>query len=275
MWSTFGGHRALIGTSVLMMAAEAVGAVFAPFLIGLAIDDYLDGSYRGLITLGIVGLATAALATVRRLLDVRRYARIYEQLSADSYSADADLSTKSARLNMLREALDFVEHGLPMIVAAVGAFIGTLVFLAALSFPIFLAALAMAVVILLVYAMSTRRTLRLNRKLNDEFEHQVEVLQLDDRPKIRKHISMLNVWQIKLSDLDASNLAVALVLTVVLQIFAAIVAAKAGMDDGARLAVMLYVFEFAAVSEMLPEAWQEYLGARDIVRRLEGLPAEA
>lgn len=250
------------------MIAEAVGVVFAPFLIGLAVDDYLDDSYRGLIALAVVGLATGAFATVRRLLDVRLYARIYEQLSVTAYEATSDLSVRSARLTMLREALDFVEYSMPLIIGSIAAFIGTLVFLAALSFPIFLAALAMAVVILIVYGLSTRRTLRLNRGFNDEFERQVQILQSDDRPRIRRHISMLNVWQIRLSDLDATNLAVAFTLTVALQVFAAIVAARAGLDDGARLSVMLYVFEFAAVAELLPESWQEYLRARDIARRL-------
>jgi F0F1-type ATP synthase assembly protein I len=65
------GYRARIALSLLMVVAEAIGGVVVPFVIGVAIDDYLDGSYRGLIVLASVGLATMLLATLRRLHDVR------------------------------------------------------------------------------------------------------------------------------------------------------------------------------------------------------------
>jgi len=251
-----------------MVVAEAIGGVVVPFVIGVAIDDYLDGSYRGLIVLASVGLATTLLATLRRLHDVRLYARVYEQVSTTAFEQETGLSAKSARLNMLREVVDFLEYSLPDLIASLSAFVGTLVFLAALSVPVFIGALVMAIVIVAIYATTTTRTLEFNRRFNDEYERQVDVLQRNDRAVTRRHIGLLNGWMVKLSDLDATNYAISLTLTTALQVFAILTSAGRGMDYGTVLSIVLYVFEFSAIASLLPASWQEYLRLRDILERL-------
>lgn len=210
-----------------------------------------------------------ALATLRRLYDVRLYSRIYERVSSAAFEQDAGLSSKTARLNLLREVIDFLEHSLPGLIASVSAFIGALAFLAALSFPVFVGAIIMAVLIGMVHALSTKRTVEFNRGYNDEYERQVDVLQRNDGALTLRHVGLMNSWNIKLSDLDATNLAISLTLTIGLQVFAIITSASAGMDAGSLLSVVLYVFEFSAVAAFLPYSWQEYLRLRDILRRLQ------
>jgi ABC-type bacteriocin/lantibiotic exporter with double-glycine peptidase domain len=252
-----------------MVIAEAAGGVALPFLIGLAIDDYTEGAYRGLVGLAAVGLGTTLLATFRRLLDVRLYARVYETVSATAYEQDAGLSAKTARLNMLREVADFFEYSMPGLIASISAFIGTLCFLAALSVPVFIGALAMAGLIVVVYAFTTGRTMVFNREYNNELERQVDILQRNETAQTKQHIGLLNVWLIKLSDLDATNYAISLTLTIGLQVFAVVTSTSYGTDPGTLLSVILYVFEFSATAAMLPDSWQEYVRLRDILRRLQ------
>lgn len=265
------GHRARIALSLVLAIAEAGGQVLFPFLIGIALDDYLDGSYRGLVVFGSVGLVTMLLGATRRLHDVRLYARIYEQAATTSLEQQAGLSEKTARLNMLREVVDFLEYSMPSLIANVCAFVGTLVFLAALSVPVSLGALAMAVLIVVIYAITTRRTMMFNRGYNDEYERQVDVLGHNNSALTRRHVGLLNGWAIKLSDIDAINYGLSLVLTIALQLFAIVVATGQGLDEGSLLSVVLYVFEFSATASFLPESWQEYLRLRDITQRLRGL----
>ncbi|HVJ02645.1 MAG TPA: ABC transporter six-transmembrane domain-containing protein, partial [Sphingomonas sp.] len=107
------GYRRRIALSVLLAAAEAGGQVVLPFLIGIALDDYIDRSYRGLVLLASVGIVTMLLAVVRRLHDARLYARIYEKVAADTLERETGLSERTARLNMLREVVDFLEFSMP------------------------------------------------------------------------------------------------------------------------------------------------------------------
>lgn len=268
MWLAHRDHRWWIALSWLMVVAEAAGGVALPFLIGIAIDDRFAGSYRGLTVLVVVGLATLVLATVRRLLDIRIWAHVYQRWSARAYGQDVGLSVKTARLGMLREVVNFFEYSMPGLIANICAFIGTLVFLAALNVPVFLAALAMATVIIGVYALTTRRTLVFNRGYNNELERQVDVLKRNEEAKTRGHISILNAWLIKLSDLDATNYAISLLLTIALQVYAILVLTMDRGEAGTQLSVLLYAFEFSATAALLPDSWQEYLRLRDIRRRL-------
>ena len=268
MWQMLQGYRGRVALSLLLVIAEAAGQVVFPFVIGVALDDYLGGSNRGLVVFAAVGLVTMLLATVRRLHDVRFYSRIYERAGSTDFAREAGLSEKTARLNMLREVVDFLEHSMPELVGSVSAFVGTLVFLAALSVPVFVGALVMTALIVAIYAATTRRTVVFNRGYNDEYERQVDVLRRNDSALTRQHIGLLNSWTIKLSDLDAINYALSLTLTVALQLFAIVTSTRQGMDEGALLSVVLYVFEFSATASLLPISWQEYLRLRDILKRL-------
>jgi hypothetical protein len=260
-------YRLRIALSLAMVVAEAAGQVALPFVLGRALEDYVGGSNRGLIVLAALGLVTMLLATFRRLHDVRLYARIYERTSAIAFEQEVGLSEKTARLNLLREVVDFLEYSLPALVGSIVAFVGSLVFLATLSVPVFFASLVMAGLIAVIYTLTTRRTVVLNREFNDEFERQVDVLGRNDSRLTRRHIGLLNSWTIKLSDIDAINLALSLTLSVGLQIFAVVMATRQGVDFGDLLSILLYVFEISATAATLPVSWQEYLRLRDILRR--------
>ena len=266
------GYRARILLSVFLIAAETAGVVVVPFVIGVAVDDYLTGSTRGLVVLVAVGVVTTVVSTVRRFLDARLYSRIYERAGANALQPGTSLSARAGRLNLLREAADFLEHTMPEVVGGVLAFVGVLAFLAGLSVPVFVGAVVMAVLIVAIYAASARYTVAANRGYNDEYERQVDVLGRDDTVLAQRHIGLLNTWLTKLSDLGAVNYALSMVLTVALQVFAIIMCARAGMDEGTMLSVVLYVFEFSAAAALLPVSWQGYLRLRDIVGRLRRTP---
>lgn len=262
------GYRRRIALSLLLAMAEAGGHVVLPLLIGIALDDYLNGSFRGLVAFASVGLLTIGFAVARPLHDARLYARVYERIVADALGQELGLSGKTARLNMLREVVDFLEYSMPLLIANLSAFLGILVFLAVLSVPVFTGALIMSALIVVIYAATTRRTVTLNRGYNDEYERQVDVLGGNDGARVRRHIGLLNSWSIKLTDVDTSNYALSLILTLALQIFAILAVAHQGMDDGTILSIVLYVFEFSATASYLPDAWQEYLRLREILERL-------
>ncbi|MGW8566785.1 ABC transporter six-transmembrane domain-containing protein [Isoptericola sp. NPDC055881] len=266
------GYRARIALSVLLIVAETAGVVVVPFVIGVAVDDYLDGSIRGLVWLIGVGLTTVLVSTARRLHDARLYSQIYERAGASALPPSAGLSQRAGRLNLLREAVDFLEHTVPEIVGGVLAFVGILAFLVALSVPVFVGSLVMAALVVAIYAASTRQTMAANRGYNDEYERQVDVLRRGDGALTRRHLGLLNTWLTRLSDLDAINYALSMVLTIALQVFAIITCARAGMDDGTMLSVVLYVFEFSAAATLLPVSWQGFLRLRDILGRLRKTP---
>ncbi len=267
-------HRWHVALSIGLVVAVTVGEVLLPFVLGRALNDLLAGSYTWLVVLASIGVATMVLSTIRRLHDVRLYARMYEEAGMAALGREAGLSASTARLNMLREVIDFLEFSLPDSVAGVVMFTGTLLFLLQISAPIFVAALVMAAIIVAVYAATTGRTLRLNRGYNDEYERQVDVLRRNDLVLARSHIGLLNRWNIRLSDVDTVNLAVSLTLAAALQVFAIAYSARYGISEGAVLSLILYVLDFSWSAALLPDSWQQYLRLRDITNRLRDTRAE-
>ena len=114
----FAGRFAL---TVSLVVLEAAGWVLFPLVIGRAIDSVLAASTRGLYEFAVLGIATMGIAVVRRLLDSRAYARVYVTLGEEmaASAAGSSTSTRTARLGMLKEIVEFFENSLPQLINSV------------------------------------------------------------------------------------------------------------------------------------------------------------
>src|SRR5690606_20912648 len=92
------GHQLRVALSALLALAEAIGWVALPFLVGTALDDFMDGSLMGLIVFAAVGLVTMLVAVARRLHDARLYARIYETTAVDAVDRAAQHAARGRRI---------------------------------------------------------------------------------------------------------------------------------------------------------------------------------
>lgn len=243
--------------------------MLSPFMIGLAIDDYLNNSYSGLVLFGLLGLVTLALMTTRRFYDTRLYATIYEEIGIESTKQSTKLSTKSARVNMLREIIDFFEYSMPELINNIAVLFGSLIFLAILNTKVFVASLIVSVLIVAIYGFTSKKTLSLNREFNDEYEKQVDIIGTNKPVKTRKHIKLLNKSTIRLSDIETFNFGISWILIICLQLFAVVVTSDSNVAYGVILSIILYIFEFADTSVGIPYSWQEYLRLRDILSRIK------
>lgn len=268
MLEMFRPFKYKLSFTLFLVVLESIGWILFPFVIGIAINDYLKGSSRGLILFGLLGFATLVLMTTRRLYDTRLYSTIYEQIGIASTEQNTKLSTKAARLNMLREIVEFFEHSMPELINSFAILFGSLFFLAFLSTKVFIASLLVSIFIIFIYAVSSKRTLRYNHEFNDEYEKQVDVVKSNEPVTIRHHILQLNKWTIKLSDIETLNFGFTWVLVISLQLFAIIVSANEAVAYGTILSIVLYVFEFTETSIQIPYSWQEYLRLKDIIARV-------
>ena len=268
MLEMFKPYKYKLSFTLIMVILESVGWILFPFVIGAAINDYLEGSNRGLVLFGLLGIATLVLMTVRRLYDTRLYSKIYEQIGLASTKQNTQLSTKTARLNMLREIVEFFEHSMPELINSFAVLFGSLFFLAFLSTKVFVAALIVSLLIVLIYGLSSKKTLQYNHEFNDEYEKQVDIVKQKESAKIQNHILRLNKWTIKLSDIETLNFGLTWMLVICLQLFAIIVSANEVVAYGTIFSIVLYVFEFTETSIQIPYSWQEYLRLKDIVARV-------
>lgn len=239
---------------LLLVVLEAGLSVLFPLFIGYAIDDALVQTYGGAILLGGLGLVTLLIGAGRRFYDSRFYANIFRDLGAQvGDNAQETTSAKSAHLRFLGEVVEFFENSMPEIVNSLIGLVGTLVIIITLDMPVFFGCLAMLAVVIIVYSITRKKTVRFNACYNDEQEQRVAVLSKQNRPLLRQHLSHLMKWNIKLSDLETINFSVVWLFMMAFLVLAVVGAASQGMMTyGAIFSLILYVFQFIENASAMP-----------------------
>ena len=264
----FAGRYAL---TLLLVVLESAGWIFFPLFIGRAIDSVLADSVRGLYELAALGIVTMGIAVVRRVVDSRAYAGIYTTLGEEMVARDSgsSTSTRTARLDMLKETVEFFENSLPELIVSVVGLAGTVLILSALNFPIFVGCLIVTAATVTLYALTGRLTTRYNEGLNDEHERRVDIVHSGNPARVARHLRRMMRWNIRLSDLEAANFGVNWLFMIGLMVYSVNAAAEPATDYGTVFAIVMYVFEFMESMMMLPFHYQEWLRLREISGRLE------
>ncbi|MEM8661940.1 MAG: ABC transporter six-transmembrane domain-containing protein [Pseudomonadota bacterium] len=276
LWRRYFGR---ISLTMLLVAIESGLGVLYPLAIGIAIDDLLKDSYRGLIQLGILGLASTVIGSLRRFYDTRIYARIYQGVATElverEHESGANISRISARVNLLTEFVEFFEQSMPELIGAVVSLIGILLIVAGLSLPVLFACAALLVLVVIIYTVTAAKNYRLNAGYNDELEGAVSAISSKSTDRTAGHFQRLMRWNIHLSDLETWNYLVFWLGAVGLFIYAPFEAVSAGvLEVGLILSLLLYVFEFINWLAELPIHIQQFIRLKEIADRLQASDTE-
>jgi len=258
-----------------LLLLENLAAVLQPLVIGMAINDLLDQSLRGItffVVLYIIGLI---IGVGRRMYDTRAYTSIYTAVASDTveHQRGQGVATSAivTRSNLVKELVDFFEHDLPQGFSSAIGVVGATIMLAIIDWRLFLGCLVAIAVIYLIYHISEKPIFRFNQKLNDELEQQVDVITRSPRPSILAHFSNLAKWRIKLSDTESVNFGLIDLALFALVIFALFISVQgANPTPGGIFSVLAYVLEFAEGVYVLPFIFQQMIRLSEISSRLRG-----
>ncbi len=266
---------ARISLTLLLIVLESAGWILFPLVIGRAIDGILADSWHGLYELAILGIAAMAIAILRRIVDSRAYARIYAKLGEELVAGQSgsSTSTKTARLGMLREIVEFLENSLPELITNVLQLAGVILILSTLDLPIFVGCVVVICVTVAVYVLTGRLTTRFNRSYNDQYEQQVDAVESGDAARVGSHIRAMMRWNIKLSDLEAANFGIVWLFMIALLVFSIGAAADNIVEYGKVFAIVMYVFQFMEAVMALPLYYQQWLRLRENSGRLTAMVA--
>ena len=259
-----------ITLTLLLIVLESAGWILFPLVIGRAIDGILADSWQGLYELAALGIAAMAIANLRRIVDSRAYARIYATLGEELVAgqSESSTSTKTARLGMLREIVEFLENSLPELITSVLQLAGVILILSTLNLPIFGGCVVVIGVTVAIYVLTGRLTTRFNRSYNDQYEQQVDAVESGDAARVGRHIRDMMRWNIKLSDLEAANFGIVWLFMIALLVFSIGAAAGDIVEYGKVFAIVMYVFQFMEAVMSLPLYYQQWLRLREISGRL-------
>ena len=255
----------------LLIILEGVLSLLFPLFIGYAIDGAMNDRYIGAFGLGMLGLVALVVGVGRRVFDSRFYASIYEEVGVKVISdhAEHDVSKKSARLGMMKELIEFLEFSLPELIQSILSLVGVIAIISILQPPVFWLIILTSILVLFIYWISSARTIRYNKEVNDEQEKQVEVLRNNNETDVKYHLANMMRWNIKLSDMEALNFSLAWLILMTFLVVSIVVSVEGGLVEyGALFSLIMYVFQYIENVISLPFFYQNWLRLKEIPSRL-------
>lgn len=272
----FRRHWASILLTLCLILISTGVWLMQPFVLGLAINDLTEGSWRGTIFLAALQVTVLLVGGVRRFIDTRVYGRIYREIATEtvnaSQEAGVELTRIAARASLLREVVQFFEFRIPNTLRSFVNLVGSLALLAVLVLPVFYACLgALAVMVLITLAVQ-RRLLRLNRGLNDELEMEVDVFGRADSDATAAHFEKVTRFNVARSDVEVvmyGLLSVVLTGTLLFALYWVVSVVQA--EIGTVFSVFSYVVRFQMAVNTFPRTYEDMLRTFEITKRVNDL----
>jgi ABC-type multidrug transport system fused ATPase/permease subunit len=115
-----------------------------------------------------------------------------------------------------------------------------------------------------------RRSLMLNEGLNNQLEHEVQVIEAAQEGPVTRHFAEVRTWRIKLSDADALNWTAIEVLSILVFLLVLLrVTYIPDADVGNIFAIFVYVWRLMEKLDLMPQIVQQLMRLKDIRRRIE------
>lgn len=269
-------HKYRLLLTYSLFSVEMLGLLFRPFFLGKAVDDLLEGSYKGLIFLAASHMVWLVAGTIRHMYDTRTYSAIYTalvtRLLARKYQS-SDISKLSAHSTLAREFIDFLEFDLNYVVEAGYNILGSLIMLFFYDKMVVVVCLLLLLPVMGISYFYGKRMSRLNQLKNDELEKQVAIIGTRNTKKIMQHYANLRKWQIKISDKEAWNFGV-MELMVLLVIITSLLITTGnrwheGFLAGDIIGIYNYILKFVGGLDTIPYTVQRLSSLKDITKRVE------
>lgn len=268
-------HRGRLVLTYFLFSLEMIGNLMRPFFLGLAVNDLLKGSYKGLIILTAVHFSWLVIGTIRHRFDTRTYSAIYSSLAtrllARRYNRN-DLSRLSAHSTLSREFVDFLEYDLVYVIEAVYNLIGSLLLLMFYDSSVVLVCLGILLPVMGISYFYGKKMKQLNKMKNDELEKQVDIISTGNHHLIRQHYNNLRNWQIRISDQEAWNFGLMELMVIIVIGLSLLITNKttgAGIQAGSLIGIYSYIQRFVSGLDTIPYTVQRMSALNDITRRIE------
>ena len=268
-------HRYRLLFTYVLFSLEMLGNLLRPFFLGLAVDDLIKGSYKGLVLLSAVHLGWLIIGTIRHRLDTRTYSAIYTSLVtkflARRYNI-SDVSKLRAHSTLAREFVDFLEFDLAYVVEAFYSIVGSLLLLFFYDTSVVMVCLGILLPVTGLSYFYGKKMRNLNKQKNDELENQVDIISTGNNHLIRQHYDNLRKWQIRISDQEAWNFGIMEIMVMVVIGLALLITNKttgAGIEAGSLIGIYSFIQRFVSGLDTIPYTVQRLSSLNDITRRIE------
>jgi ABC-type multidrug transport system fused ATPase/permease subunit len=267
-------RRAGIALTYALALLENICTLAYPALTGLAVDRLLERNFAGLAALVAVWLVHLGLSFARQRLDTRVFMGLYAEVATHivgvQQSRGHGTSTVSARVEMVRDVVDFFEKEVPAIFHNILMIVGSLAMLFVYDVDAGVLAMVVLLPMGLVNGWYWRKALRLNQGINSQIEREVDAIASGRRLRIGRHFGLLRRWRVKLSDTESWTWAVTEFATIIALVFILIDFTRSpSFTAGAVYAVLTYVYDYLEGLNHAPMLVNNLTRLKDVRARLQ------
>jgi ABC-type multidrug transport system fused ATPase/permease subunit len=267
------GQRLAIALTYGLALVENACTLAYPALTGWAVDGLVQRDFSGLLSLIGVWLAHLMIAFVRQRLDTRvfmgLYARIATHIAVAQQGEGHGTSKVSARVEMVRDLVDFFEAEVPALMHHLTAIVGSLAMLFVYDVDAGRIALAVLLPAGIVNAWYWRKSLRLNHGINNQIEREVDAIESGYRLRVERHFRLLRRWRVNLSDAESWTWALTELATICALVLILIDFTQSpGFSAGAIYAVLAYVYDYLEGLNHVPTTVNNLAHLKDVRARL-------
>jgi ABC-type multidrug transport system fused ATPase/permease subunit len=265
-------QKSLFLTYGLTFLENLFGLLY-PLLIGNTINGLLRKNYESFMLLISLWLVHTLIEVMRNIYDTHTFTQIHNHLAIKTILEQSQkgittsqLATRSA---LSRDFIDFFEQDIPRVITSVFGLIGSLVMLLFYDQQITFYCLLILLPIVIIQVFVARRSLILNRLLNNSLEQEVEVLTNCEPKKVTGHYHSVGQYRIKLSNTFAINGGIMELL--IIGLFVAILLRATSiihLKIGDMYAIISYAWNYREALDILPILMQQLSRLQDIGARM-------
>ncbi|MBV9107744.1 MAG: hypothetical protein JO313_17140 [Verrucomicrobia bacterium] len=270
----FEKYRGRIVVTYAVTLAENLFELCYPSLTGLAVNGLLKHDFTGLALLLGVWFAHTATGVFRQSYDTRVFSAIYTDLATRTVSEQETMGVTTsqivARSSLSREFVNFFERDVPSTVNSVFGLLGALVLLFFYDVWSAVFCIFLLIPLALLNRRYSKRTLTLNKRLNDQLEREVSVLTRRMPSRVFGHYRLLSKWRISLSDAEAMDWGLMELFSIGLSAAVIIrIASLPHIEPGTIYAMLAYLWNFIASLNNVPGLVQQLSRLKDIAHRMD------
>jgi ABC-type multidrug transport system fused ATPase/permease subunit len=245
-----------------------------PWATGLAINGLLAQDYRMITPVMIAWVLHTAIGCGRQMYDTRLYTEVYNTMVTDTVlrqrQSGIEPTKVAARSAMSREFVTFFEKDMPVVLNAMVTIVGSAAILFYFDFVVGAIAALLFIPVAIINRRYMQRSLMLHEGLNNQLEHEVQVIDTAHGEAVNRHFAEVRAWRVKLSDADAFNWTAIEALSILVFLFVLLrVAFMPNADVGSIFAIFVYVWRLMEKLDMMPQIVQQLMRLKDIRRRIE------
>lgn len=270
-----------IAVTYALTVTEDLLSLSYPWATGIAINGLLAHDYRMIAPIMIAWMLHTTIGCIRQLYDTRLYTRVYNAIVIDTVmrqrQSGIEPTKVAARSAMSREFVTFFEKDMPVVINTLVSIIGSAAILFYYDLVIGVACAAQFIPVAILNRSYMRRSLMLNEGLNNQLEHEVQVIEGAQESAVTQHFTEVRTWRVKLSDADVFNWTAIEVLSILVFLLVLLrVTYMPNVEVGTIFAIFVYVWHVMEKLDMMPTIVQQLMRLKDIRRRIDaGSSADA